>query len=483
MTNLMVPVSLWEMKERMIELTPALEYRSEQPLYIQLAIYIKQEILSGRIKPREKLPSKRNLSNYLGVSGNTIQSAYDQLCAEGYVESKPRKGLFVTTFEDDLTSNQKYPYKAATNFEPVQANVKIDFNSGKVDLEHFPYATWRKLTIQSLYQDHGALFYTGHPQGELLLREQIAKHLFSSRGVRCTANQIIIGAGSQVLMGLLCLLIGKEPIYALENPGFHRTRITIQDLGIQTIPIPLDPAGINIKQLKNSEASVVYVTPSHQFPYGMIMPIPRRMELLKWAEDQNGYIIEDDYDGEYRYKGKPIPSLQGLDTKGKVVYLGTFSKSLIPSIRISYMVLPSTLVTKYHEHFTVYKQSVSRLHQDTLYRFMNDGHWQSHLNKMRTLYRKKHATLLSAIQNYLGDKVDVIGENSGLHIVLEVKNNMKEDQLISMAMSVGVKVYPLSIYYQGFKEDLGSSVLLGFGGLSESEIDTGIQLLKEAWIL
>jgi GntR family transcriptional regulator / MocR family aminotransferase len=467
----------------MIELTPVLEHKSNKPLYIQLSDYIKQAILSGRIKPEEKLPSKRNLSNYLGLSLNTIQSAYDQLCAEGYVESKPRKGLFVTTFKDEISTNQIYSQDLESKSVQEKINIKFDFNSGKVDLEHFPYSIWRKTTIQSLYDDQSELFYNGEPQGELFLREQIAKHLFASRSVRCTANQIIIGAGTQVLIGLLCLLIGKNHTYAMENPGYHRTRITLQDLGVNTIPISLDEDGINIKQLKNSDASVVYVTPSHQFPYGMIMPISRRMELLKWAGDKNGYIIEDDYDGEYRYKGKPIPSLQGLDTKGNVVYLGTFSKSLIPSIRISYMVLPSTLIYKYQENFTMYKQTVSRLHQDTLYRFMNGGHWQSHLNKMRTLYRKKHSTLMLSIKNYLGDQAKVIGENSGLHIVLEVKNRMDEDELIRKAINVGVRVYPLSIYNHCSKESLSSRVLLGFGGLSETEIEAGIQLLKEAWKL
>lgn len=466
----------------MIEITPVLESKNGLPLYIQLANYMKEEILSGRIKPKEKLPSKRKLSNYLGLSLNTIQSAYGQLCAEGYIVSKPRQGLFVTDFDIDINFNQTDLQKSEPETRHEQAKAKMDFNSGKVDLGHFPYAVWRKLTIQSLYEDQGELFYTGNPQGELPLREQIAAHLFASRGVRCSAEQIIIGAGTQVLIGLLCLLMGKDHIFALENPGFHRTRIAIQDMGVRTVSIPLDEDGLNIEQLKKSGADVVYVTPSHQFPYGMIMPVSRRMELLKWAEEKNGYIIEDDYDGEYRYKGKPIPSLQGLDAKDHVVYLGTFSKSLIPSIRMSYMILPASLMEKYKEHFAIYKQTVSRLHQDTLYRFMKEGLWQSHLNKMRTLYRKKHSTLMTAIKN-LGDKVNIIGEKSGLHIVLDVKNNMEEDKLIRAALNVGVKVYPLSIYYNGTMEGSGSKVLLGFGGLSETEINTGIELLKEAWKL
>ncbi|AZU60181.1 PLP-dependent aminotransferase family protein [Neobacillus mesonae] len=465
----------------MIEMTPILEKNGVKPLYMQLANYIKQEILSGSIRCNEKLPSKRALANYLGLSVNTVMSAYDQLSAEGFVVSKPRQGLYVAALEDDIAAGQVYlePYKVKSiqNQKPIQ----IDFNSGKVDLEYFPYAIWRKLTIQSLYEDQGELFYNGDRQGELQMREQIAKYLYASRGVRCSADQIIIGAGTQMLIGLLCLMIGKGHTFALENPGFHRTRAVLQDLGTRTIPIALDEEGIDLKQLKNSKASIAYVTPSHQFPFGMIMPISRRMELLKWAEDNNGYIIEDDYDGEYRYKGRPIPSLQGLDTKGNVIYLGTFSKSLIPSIRISYMVLPQKLMEKYREHFTIYKQTASRLHQQTLYLFMKEGYWQSHLNKMRTLYRRKHAMLMSAIKKHLGDKVNVIGANSGLHIVLNVKKKMAEEELIRLAMNVGVKVYPLSIYYHESDESLDSRVLLGFGGLSESEIDTGIRLLKEAW--
>ncbi|WP_042351394.1 PLP-dependent aminotransferase family protein [Bacillus massiliigorillae] len=467
----------------MIEITPVLDSKNEKPMYIQLANYIKKEILSGRIKPKEKLPSKRNLSNYLEVSLNTIQSAYEQLCAEGYVESKPRKGMFVTTFDNDLIIHQTGLEKLEVASNKVHVNTKIDFNSGKVDLKHFPYNIWRKLTVQSLYVDQGELFNIGDPQGEQLLREQIAAYLYASRGVRCSAEQIIIGAGTQILIGLLSMLIGKKHIYALEDPGFHRTRITLEDLGVHTVSVPLDEDGININQLKNTDANVVYVTPSHQFPSGMIMPISRRMDLIKWAEEENGYIIEDDYDGEYRYKGKPIPSLQGLSTKERVVYLGTFSKSLIPSIRISYMVLPSPLVKKYMEYFTIYKQTVSRIHQDTLYRFMKEGFWQSHLNKMRTLYRKKHNTLMLAINNYFGQNVTIIGEKSGLHIVLEVKNNMEEDELINTAMNVGVKVYPLSIYYNGVTGTMSSRILLGFGGLTEAEINKGIKLLKEAWRL
>ncbi|MFS0882972.1 PLP-dependent aminotransferase family protein [Metabacillus niabensis] len=463
----------------MIELTPYLNRKDNTPLYIQLANYIKQEIVCGRIKPGERLPSKRKLSSYLGLSLNTIQTAYEQLNAEGYIESKPRKGIFVTAFENELSIGEKAP-KQWEQVDNREETISFDFNSGNVDIDHFPYSLWRKITIQSLYEDQGELFQLGNPQGELPLREEIAKHLYASRGVRCQADQIIIGSGTQMLIALLVLLIGKDNLYGIENPGFHRIKAVMHNLGAKTIPIPLDRDGIEMKQLIESEAKVVYVTPSHQFPNGMIMPISRRLELLKWAEMNNGFIIEDDYDGEYRYKGQLIPSLQGLDTKGRVIYLGTFSKSLIPSIRISYIVLPPSFIHPYQESFTIYKQTASRLHQETLYRFMKEGYFQSHLNKMRTLYRKKHGVLMLSIKRYFGNKVKVIGENSGLHIVLEVKNRMSEEELIKKALKAGVKVYPLSIYYDGVI-DSSPQVLLGFGGLREAEIDTGISLLKDAW--
>lgn len=449
---------------------------------MQLTNYMKQEILSGNIKPYEKLPSKRKLSSHLSLSINTVQAAYDQLKAEGYVESKPRSGLFVTSFKDELLSHPIRDLPITVPVKEKETEAEIDFYSGHVDLAHFPYSTWKKLSVQSLQESEAALFYYGDPQGERSLREAIVHYLFESRGVKCKADQVIIGAGTQYIISLLCMLIGKDKTYAFENPGFLRTKAVFRDQGVKTRPIRLDKEGIDVMQLQASQASVVYVTPSHQFPLGMVMPINRRMELLKWAQEEEGYIIEDDYDSEYRYQGKPIPSLQGLDDHGRVIYLGTFSKALIPSIRISYMVLPPQLLQKYVDHFTIYQQTVSRLHQDTLFQFMREGHWQRHVNKMRTLYRKKHRTLIQAIKQYLGDHVTVVGEKAGLHIVLDVHLTWSEKELVDRAREQGIKVYPLSVHYD---DDIGqheSKVLLGFGSLSEEEIEKGILTLKKAWL-
>lgn len=466
----------------MFEIMPILDSNKNTPLYVQLYEYIKQEILKGTIKPETKLPSKRKLANYLGISQNTIQTAYEQLCSEGYVESKPRKGLFVANIDDDLLDSLIHETKLNNDKDKkTDPEYVIDFSSGKVDLDYFPYSIWRKLTIQSLFLDQNSALSLGEPQGERSLREEISKYLFQSRGVKCSVEQVVIGAGTQFLLILLCMLIGKQYSYAIENPGFYRARYIFKDQGIDIQPIAVDKDGICIEELRKSSAKVVYVTPSHQFPSGVVMSISRRIELLKWCKEKEGYIIEDDYDSEFRYKGKPIPSLQGLDNSGNVIYMGTFSKSLIPSIRISYLVLPSNLMNKYQEYYKVYKQTVSRLHQDTLYRFMEEGHWSRHLNKMRTIYRKKHKTLLSSINKYMGEKVEIIGENAGLHILLRVKNGMSEEDLIKIAFDMKVKIYPTSIYYDKYENSEYPSILLGFGGLNEMQIEEGINILKNAW--
>ncbi|PLS08600.1 MocR-like pyridoxine biosynthesis transcription factor PdxR [Neobacillus cucumis] len=469
----------------MMEITLVLENESKEPLYLQLYKYFKQEIQSGRIETGVMLPSKRKLSLHLGVSQNTVETAYQQLLAEGYVDSRPRKGIFVKEIHSDLILTSNEILTPTKRIPKRDSDIcLVDFSHGKIALDHFPFTHWRRLTIQSLFEDESSFFLNGEYQGEYHLREEIARYLYQSRGVRCSTEQVIIGAGTQYLIGFLTMIIGREAIFSMEDPGYHRTREAFKDQGVNLIPISLDDEGMNMKQLYASNAQITYVTPSHQFPMGMVMPITRRLELLKWAgEEENRFIIEDDYDGEFRYKGKPIPSLQGLDPNGKVIYLGTFSKSLIPSIRINYIVLPKILLAKYNEHFTLYKQTVSRLHQHTLWLFMREGHWERHLNKMRTVYRKRQQSLISSIKKNMGDQVTIIGDDSGLHILLRVYNAMSEKELIAKAQKYQVKVYPTSVYFEDSCSNHVPMILLGFGGLTESEIDQGILLLKKAWNL
>ncbi|MFC3885740.1 PLP-dependent aminotransferase family protein [Bacillus songklensis] len=277
----------------MMEITPNLDRTKNEPLYMQLFAYLKREIQCGRLLSGTKLPSKRKLSSYLEVSQNTVESAYQQLYAEGYIESQPRKGMFVSYVEGNLfpqTSPMPLTLTEKISEEKPQ-RVRVDFNHGKIDVSHFPYNAWRRYTLQSLYLEESHLFFNDHLQGDESLLGQIAHYLYQSRGVRCHPDQIVLGAGTQYLLSLLCQLLGNENQYAMEDPGFHRTRHVFQQVGIQVKSIPLDEQGIDIQQLVEKSPNVVYVTPSHQFPLGMIMPISRRLELLAWAREKEQRFI------------------------------------------------------------------------------------------------------------------------------------------------------------------------------------------------
>lgn len=462
----------------MLELTPNLNTKSKIALYVQLYEYIKKEIKDGTIPAFTKLPAKRKLAIYLQVSKNTVEAAYEQLLAEGYIESASRKGYFVCKIEQMI-----YVEGSEAEVEEVpfrKENYKFDFTQTGVDTNTFPFTMYRKL-INDVWQPHNnELLFLGHPQGELSLREEIANYLYESRGVRCSASQIVLGAGTQILIKLLFQLL-KGSNYAVENPGYHRKMVVFEQGEKKVQILSLDRDGICMEDLENSDANVVFVTPSHQFPYGMIMPITRRTQLLQWAKkEEERYIIEDDYDSEFRYSGKPIPALQGLDTDGKVIYMGTLSKALLPSLRMSYIVLPKNLIKKYQKEYLFYTQSVSRMDQEVIRRFLNEGYWEKHIHKMRVVYRKKRDRLVFEIEKYFSHRVEVIGEDSGLHILLKVHNGMREEELIKEAAKYSIKIYPVSTYYKdGTAPE--NVVLLGFAILSEEEIAKAIQLLNTAW--
>jgi len=461
-----------------LELTPNLNTKSKKALYVQLYEYIKKEIKDGTIPALTKLPAKRKLASYLQVSKNTVEAAYEQLLAEGYIESALRKGYFVCEIEQMI-----YVEGSEVKVEEVpfrEENYTFDFTQTGVDTNTFPFTMYRKL-INDVWQPHNnELLFLGHPQGELSLREEIASYLYESRGVRCSASQIVLGAGTQILVKLLFQLL-KGSNYAVENPGYHRKMVVFEQGEKKVQMLSLDRDGICMADLENSDANVVFVTPSHQFPYGMVMPITRRTQLLQWAKkEEDRYIIEDDYDSEFRYSGKPIPALQGLDTDGKVIYMGTLSKALLPSLRMSYIVLPKNLINKYQKEYLFYTQSVSRMDQEVIRKFLNEGYWEKHIHKMRVVYRKKRDRLVFEIEKYFSNRVEVIGEDSGLHILLQVHNGMREEELIQEAAKYSIKLYPVSTYYKdGTAPE--NVVLLGFAILSEEEIAKAIQLLHKAW--
>ncbi|MEG7283779.1 MocR-like pyridoxine biosynthesis transcription factor PdxR [Bacillus sp. 0909A] len=461
-----------------MDITPFLNRNLDIPLYQQLYQYFKENMHQGRIQKGMKLPSKRLLASQLSISQTTVERAYEQLAAEGYIVSKPRSGWFADYNDADFVHSKMLSTSPAR--QNAQKNEQwIDFHYGNVDSSHFPFSAWRKSMVNSLDQYGQELYRPGNALGELELRTLIAEYLYQSRGVHCVPEQVIIGAGNPFLLQILCQVFEPNIFIGYEDPGYPRARKIFEGNRMKIVPIPVGDEGICIQKIKEHQPTLVYVTPSHQFTLGTIMTINRRMQLLKWAADNQSFIIEDDYDGEFRYTGQPVPSLQGLDQHNRVIYMGTFSKSLLPSLRISYMILPSPLLEKGHDITSLYKQTVSCHSQLTLAQFIKNGEWQKHINRMRKLYRKKRAILLETVQRELGKHVRIRGENSGLRILLDVFLPFSEKELIEKAKEYGVRIYPVSLSYQ--KHPPTKTVSLGFAGVSEVNIREGIKKLKAAW--
>lgn len=470
----------------MLELIPKLNKSSKTPLYIQIYKYIKDEILCGNIQAESKLPSIRSLANNLKLSKNTIEAAYEQLIAEGYATSKYRSGLFVEKLDMDFSELKTIATNTAINFSDKSSEdiVKYDFSSGQMDLDSFPYHEFKKILGRCIDENNKELLLYGEHKGDYGLRVEIAKHIHYSRGVICSPEQIIVSSGTQQALTLLCHLLSNfELTVAFEEPGYLGAKAVFQHFKFNVLPIELEQDGINVEAIKNCSAKIVYVTPSHQYPLGMVMPISKRIKLLNWAEKNQGIIIEDDYDGEFRFKGKPIPSLQGMDENGKVVYIGSFSKSLMPSMRISYLVLPMELLKIYDKEYKIYEQPVSRLAQKSLEIFIKEGHFEKHLRKARLLYKKKQEILLTAINEEFKESAELIGADSGLHILLKLNTKLSEHELIHKARMAGVKLNPISIHWlKPIKNDF-PLIFIGFAGIKAEHIEAGIKILKKCWFL
>lgn len=456
-----------------------LDPKASDPLYLQIYKHIKAEITSGNYPPDMKLPSKRQLSTHLQCSQNTVQNAYNQLSAEGYIMSRLKSGYYVSKLDGVLSLNNEKVQPLENN--DSRPDFKYDFSHHGVDLDSFPFSVWRKLNKEVIDEYDLTLLRACEPQGDSKLRQSIANYLHQSRGVNCRAGQIIISSGTEFILQLLIQLFDGDYIYALENPGYEKLNLIFKSNRVRYEAISLDESGMRPDILTKSGANVACVTPSHQFPTGNIMPISRRIQLLNWArESENRYIIEDDYDSEFKYSGKPIPSLQGLDSASRVVYIGAFSKSLTPSIRISYMVLPERLLTKYNDVLSFYLCPVPLFEQKALHRFISEGYFERHLNKMRNIYKRKMEALIAAVNTLLPDS-EISGASAGLHLVLKVNNGMPERELEASASDSGVRVYGLSRFFIGEATEK-SSVLLGFASLREEEIFKAVQLLRRAWV-
>lgn len=515
----------------MNDLTIELTDRGEKYLYQQIYEYIKEEIRKGKLFAGEKLPSTRSLAEYLQVARSTVDFAYGQLVAEGYVEARPCKGYFVSHAEElfHFPAEENVPlYKGAgrvragggaerTSWEENGMSAApapegngaagterrgrtgdgeemrpgdgfealFDFSPHALSLKDFPFATWKKITKDILVDANSEMFALGDARGDKQLRETIGRYLHSSRGVNCRPEQIVVGAGTDYLFMLLEKILGRHVPIAMEEPTYKRAYRVFQSFAYDIKAIPMDAGGMRVEKLRESGARVAYVMPSHQYPTGIVMPIGRRMELLKWAgETGDRYLIEDDYDSEFRYKGKPIPALQASDRSGRVIYMGTFSKAIAPAIRVGYMVLPERLLSVYKENCGFYACTVSRIDQRILNEFIRNGHFERYLNKMRKIYRGRHDFLLGRLSGFERDFL-ISGENAGLHVLLTSRKKIPEKVLIEAAAREGIKMFGISQDCMGEGSLAGSpfesTVLLGYGAMEERELAEGIKRLKRAW--
>lgn len=447
------------------------------PKYKQIYEQLKSFIEQGDIFPDEQLPSIRQLADSLHVSRNTTLTAYDLLVAEGYIRGEGRKGYFVNEVEPNLFHKSVISLRKKQTKSPT--NVLIDFRAGAVDQAHFPLKTWRKLSNQVLTLQES--FRYGEPFGEMCLREQIATYLLQSRGVKTDANAIIIGSSTQQMLVQLGYILREDfPSIIVEDPGydgareaFHFHRFTLETL-------PVYETGADFSHLEQMQSQVIYVTPSHHSPIGVSMPIQQRQMLIHWANKKNGYIIEDDYDSEFRYTQQPFPALASIDST-RVIYLGNFSKSFLPGIRLSYMALPSSLLSRYKNQFLHFESTTSLLSQLTMAKLMEEGEWNRHIKRMRLVYKRKMQHTVFALKEHFKQHISIIGEQSGLYVLVKVHLKYSEKELIERASISGVKVYPTSIYF--INNNVAEPIIkLGFSNLSCDEIGLGVELLKKAWL-
>ena len=411
------------------------------PLYEALYRCIRGDILSGKLAPGEKLPSKRALAQNLEVSKITVEGAYSQLLAEGYIRAQEKVGYFVESLPETLTAPKPVP--AAP---PAEAPAAVDLTGSYP--ERFPFSVWSRLQREVML-DYGEKLLLPLPnQGIADLRCAIAGHLADFRGMTVDPEDILIGAGTDFLYNLLIQLLGRDRVYAVEDPGYGKIRRIYAAGGVRCVSAPMDHQGVRPECLGG--AQVLHISPSHHFPTGLVTPVARRQQLLQWAREADGYIIEDDYDSEFRFDAHPMPAMFSLDRSGRVIYMNTFSKTLAPSIRISYMILPRALMRRFRERLSFYSCTVSSFEQYTLARFLEGGHFEKHINRMRKFYRQRRNRLLAALTACpLADKLTIHEEDAGLHFLLKVDTDRSDEELTQLCARAGIRIQALSSFYAG----------------------------------
>ncbi len=483
-----------------MDLAITLDSNAALPLHQQLYEELRRSILTGRLLPRQKVPSTRSLAKSLHISRTTVTQSYDRLLSEGYLETIGGSGTYVCAqLPDDLMQSAPIETEpvsptqsvalshygtrlSQTSFLPQpSSNLPISFRYGQPALQHFPIALWRKLLSRYCLSNDRWLDYTTDFQGEQALRQAIAGYLSRARAVQCDPQQIILTNGTQQALDLIMrLLINAGDGIAIEDPGYLSARRVFLSHGATLFPVPVDESGLRVEKLASLNSDtlrLVYVTPSHQFPTGSILSLSRRLELLSWAQKHRCLILEDDYDSEYRYGDRPIPALQGLDQNHSVIYIGTFSKVLFPALRIGYLVVPRSLVSLFTQAKWLSNRQLPTLEQQVLTEFIKAGHLESHIRKMRSHYDQLRQTLVQALKTHFGDRAIVFGEKAGIHIMVKLDSPWSDAEVIERAAKVGVGIMPAQSHYLD-SGDRGEFIL-GYGDLDAETIAVGIDRLAQ----
>ena len=459
-------------------LTYSFDNLNGESMYEYLYKCIRDDILSRKIRAGEKLPSKRVFAKNLDVSVITVENAYSQLASEGYIYSLPKKGYFVSKINDDFSGRNANP----NNYSLPNGAAKeyfVDFSRNLVAHELFPFTVWTRLLREiTLSEDRSHLLKSAPASGVGELKIAIARHLYAFRGMNVLPEQIIIGAGTEYMYGLIIKLFGRDSIFGLEDPGYTKLNRIYAGNDVTIRFLEMDDGGIIVPGLEDTDVNIVHTSPSHHYPTGIVMPISRRYELLSWAKkNENRYIIEDDYDCEFRLYGKPIPSLQSIDAADKVIYINTFSKSLAPSFRISYMVLPKSLLPVYRQKLGFYSCTVSAFEQYTLAEFINQGYFEKHINRMRNYYRSRQNAIIQQIkQSIIAPYVTIQQKNEGLHFLLKINSDISDERLIRRARENGINIACLSAFYteHSCREH---SIVLNYSGVEAEKCEKAIEIL------
>lgn len=459
-------------------LTYSLEERGGLPLYEYLYQRIRRDILDGTLAAGERLPSKRALAEHLQISVITVENAYQQLEAEGFLYSRPRKGFFAAPVERLAVSPEASPPLSPEPSEPVW---RLDLTSGQVDVSRFPVSVWARLTRQVLSEGGEALLTPVHRQGLPALRQAIARDLRERKGMAVAPEQVVVGAGAEYLYLLLAQLLAGAA-FAVEDPGYPKIRQVYQKCGAVCRPVPLDGQGVDLAALTASGAGVLHLSPSHHYPTGLVTPIGRRQALLRWAEERRGVVIEDDYDSELRFTGRPIPTLQSIDDGGRVVYMNTFSQTISPSMRLGFMVLPPRLLERYRRELGFYACTVPALDQHVLARFLSGGHYDQHLSRMRKEYRSRRTRVLEAFRaSPFADRISISEQGAGLHFLLRLDTARSDEALRRRGEALGVRLGFLSEYAALPRPEYDHTLVVNYAALEEERLPQAMELLAEAF--